>query len=147
MIINTRNLSEIPKSSNALIADGIFTAKVKHAEVKPTQSGGKLLKLQFLLHAGEVIHDRATGQEIPNKGKVIFDQISLTPTENWDPDVKVAELARGVKWEEEQISVEGLIGRWVRIKVAYRAGKDGYEDQNIVKGYLPTPSDFSAPTE
>lgn len=136
MQLNTKDLNTIPKDDYPIFADGIYFCKIKEAKVEPSKSGnGKLLKIQ-LVPSGDTLPLRS-GSEIKNNGRIIFDMFSLTPTENYDPDRKLAEIANAINLKEGNLSLESLLGQWVKIKLGYKPEKDSYPEANKVNKYLP----------
>lgn len=134
MQLNTTALSTIPKSDFPVFAEGIYYTKIKDAKVEPTKSGGNMLKLQ-LVPAGEEL-PLHNGGMIKNTGSVIFAQFSLTATDKYDPNKRVAELSRAIKNPGDNLELAQLIGQWVKVKLAYKPAKDGYEEGNEVKKYM-----------
>ena len=100
------------------------------------------------------------GREVENKGQMVLTRyFSMVPTENYDPDKSVKELAVAIKHPPEQdLEVENLDGKIVMIKVEYKAatvltdaekaqGKKAYGEGNDIKRVTPVPEDdqFTVP--
>lgn len=141
MKLNTAALSTV--ALRPVLADQTVFAVLKKAELKPTQSGGQGLNVECrVLNPRIVLND---GKEIDNFGVSLFRFISLTPTEKYNPDKTIKELAIAVGIETDDIEVEQLNqpGLFLKLRVKYKAAgtdkKSGksFPEGNEIAGFLP----------
>lgn len=115
--------NEEPVNFDVLPA-GEYDAVIVNSEVKPTKTGGKMLKLQLQIMNGQF------------QNRMLFDNLNL-----WNSSEKAVQIARGtlsaicraVNVLTPKDSSE-LHGKPLRIKVAVEK-TDDYGEQNRVKAY------------
>lgn len=145
MILNTKKLQEV-EIGIPVIADAIYFASITKAEIKENKSRtGNNLVLQFkVLNTTVQGHD---GREIANRGQVVLSRyISLVETEDYDPNKNLKELAVAIGVPEgEDLNLEDLQGKQLKLKVAYRPAEKGYNESNDVKRFLPIKAEDNVP--
>ena len=137
MKLNTRALSEV-ESGFPVIADGTYTVKIHKAEVKQNKANtGNNLKLVFQVTDDPVI-DR-NGKELTNRNNVFVSRyISLVPTDDYDPDRNLKELATAIQLpKDEDLRSEDLVGKVVKIKVTFKPAEGSFAEGNDVKSIYP----------
>jgi hypothetical protein len=90
--LNTKNLKDI-EIGRPLLAKGTYFAKVKSKKLEPNAAKtGQNLVLEFqVLNDDLVTHD---GKKIDNRGQCVYTRwVSLVPTDKYDPDTAIKELA------------------------------------------------------
>jgi len=109
------------------IPDGWYTASIKSAELKPTQSGGLMLNVRFDIagptHAGAVVFN---GYNIKNQNETA-EKIAMQ-------DLKALRTSVGLPALND---TDQLIGLSCQVKVGTQPAKDGYDARNTIKGYKP----------
>lgn len=137
MKLNTKALKEI-ELGVPVITDGVYYATVTKAEIIQNKSNtGNNLYLLFKI--ADPVVTKHDGTEVANRGQVVVSRyISLVPTNNYDPNVSLKELAVAIGVPEgEDLNLEDLQGKKVKLKVAYREAKGGYNESNDIKRFLP----------
>lgn len=144
MKLNTEALSNV-KLGNPLLAAGTYYARVIKTELSPNKAGtGNNLNLQFKLHGDSL--PLYEGGEYKNPGMVMFGTIGLVPSEKYNPNKNLKELAvaaTGNKDFDGDItanddgSVSPFHGADIKIRVKYVPANGQYGEKNEVQGYLP----------
>lgn len=120
------NASEVKPNSFDVLPAGEYDAVIIKSEVKPTSTGGRMLKLQLQILNGEY------------QNRTLFDNLNL-----WNANEKAVQIARGtlsaicraVNVLTPKDSSE-LHGKSLRIKVAVTKNEE-YGEQNQIKAYKP----------
>lgn len=142
MKLNTKPLKDIEIGIPVLCA-GVYYARVHKAELKPNKSGdGNNLVVMFKV-LNPTVHLHATGEELENRGQVVMTRyISLKPTDKYDPDKSLKELAVAIKHPEtEDFELSSLEGKLLKIKVAVSENRkdeatgNEYPPSNDIKGF------------
>jgi hypothetical protein len=145
MILNTKKLKDIDLGF-PVVADAVYFASITKAEVKENKSRtGNNLFLQFkILNPLVQSHD---GRDIVNRGQVVLSRyISLVGTDDYDPDKNLKELAVAIGVPEgEDLNLEDLLGKKLKLKVAYRPAEGQYGESNDVKRFLPIKPEDNVP--
>lgn len=145
MILNTKKLKDI-EIGIPVIADAIYFAIVSKAEIKENKlRTGNNLVLQFkVLNPIVQSHD---GRDITNQGQVVLSRyISLVETADYDPNKNLKELAVAIGVPEgEDLNLEDLQGKKLKVKVAYRPAEGGFNESNDVKRFLPIKAEDNVP--
>lgn len=123
--LNFNAQNEEPAGFDVLPA-GEYDVVITNSEVKPTSTGGKMLKLQLQVMNGQY------------QNRLLFDNLNL-----WNNSQKAVQIARGtlsaicraVNILTPQDSSE-LHGKPLRVKVVIEKS-DEYGEQNRVKAYKP----------
>lgn len=135
MKLNTRALSEV-ESGFPIIADGTYNAKIHKVEVKPNKAGtGNNLKLLLQITDQTVVNYE--GKEMQNRNNIFVTRyISLVPTDDYDPDRNLKELATAIGLPaDEDLTTEALAGKELRVKVAYKAPEGQYPAGNDIRSF------------
>ena len=145
MKLNTQNLKNV-EIGIPVITDAVYFASIMKAEVKENKSRtGNNLFLQFrVLDPVVQTHD---GREITNRGQVVLSRyISLVPTDDYDPDKNLKELAVAIGIPEGgDLNLEDLQGKKLKLKVVYRPAEGQYNESNDVKRFLPIKPEDNVP--
>lgn len=145
MILNTKKLKEV-EIGIPVIADAIYFALVSNAEIKENKlrTGNNLVLKLKVLNPIVQSHD---GRDITNRGQVVLTRyISLVETEDYDPNKNLKELAIAVGVPEgEDLNLEDLQGKKLKLKVAYRPADGQYGESNDVKRFLPIKPEDNVP--
>ena len=143
MKLNTKPLSEIEIGVPVLSA-GVYHAKISKVEIKQNKAGdgNNLMIMVKILDTPVMTH---AGKEIENKGQCVNTRhISLKPTDNYDPDQRMKELAVAIGHPADQdLEVEHLKDKLIMVKLSVRearkdetSGKE-YPISNEVDRYSP----------
>jgi hypothetical protein len=148
MKLNTKALADV-EIGIPVIADGVYHARMEKPEVKANKTGdGNNLVIMFRILDNPVFL-RKDGKEIANNGQVVNTRyFSLKPTDNYDPDKNLKELAVAIRHPaDKDLDVEDLKDKVVMIKVEYKEateakdGKKGYPEGNDIRRITPVPED------
>jgi len=153
MKLNTNNLKDV-EAGFLVVAAGTYFAKVTSKKLEPnkTKTGNNLVIQVKLLDDTLIKFD---GEKRENKGNALVSRwISMLPTDKYDPDRSVKELAiasgRDEK-SEDDFNLED-IAEYVKVVVDFEpAGKDPktgkmLPDRNGISKFLPIlPSDNFTP--
>ena len=135
MKLNSTNLSEI-KLGQPVLAEGVYFAKLSVA-VSPNKAktGNNLVVTAKLLD--ETVVRREDGEEIENKGIKITRYISLVPTDNYNPDESLKQLALAVGMEDpSEVNTEDIDGKCTKVMLAYSPANDRFGESNDLKRFL-----------
>ena len=142
MKLNVKSLAEV-EIGFLVIAPGIYHARIEKVEVKPNKAGtGNNLSVMFKVLDPTVTLNK-DGSTQANKGNVIVSRYySLVPTDNYDPDKNLKELAVAIKLApEKDLNVEDLLLKIVNIKVTHKPAEGTYQDGNDVARVTPIKDD------
>jgi hypothetical protein len=83
------------------------------------------------------------GTEIENKGRFkLTRRISLKPTDNYDPNTMLKELAIAIGHPvEEDLTVENIVGAKCMIQVTIRAAEGNYAKSNDIRRFTKRADD------
>ena len=135
--LNTKALKEI-ELGIPVIASAVYFASISKAELKPNKSNtGNNLYLLFKI--ADPIVTKHDGTEVINRGQVVVSRyISLVPTDDYDPNIALKELAVAIGVPEgEDLNLEDLKDKKLKLKIAYREAQGQYGESNDVKRFLP----------
>lgn len=147
MKLNTKNLRDI-EIGFTVLNDGVYFARITKAEVAENKARtGSNLRLQFSV-LDPVVYTKE-GKEVSNKGQVVLSQyISLVETPDYDPNGRLKEVAVAINLgEDDDLNVEDLQGKVVKLKVKYRPAKDGYNESNDIGRIMPVKENDVVPGE
>lgn len=153
MKLNTKALAQV-EIGFPIIADGVYHARIDKVEIKQNKKGdGNNLNITFKILDNPVfLHKDA--KEVENKGQVsIIRTFSLVPTDNYDPDKALKELAVAIKHPaDSDLEESHLKDKMVMVKIEYKAptekpGGGTYPEGNDVRRVTPVPDEdnFTAP--
>jgi hypothetical protein len=114
------------KSSYELLPKGRYLAMITYSEIKPnSKRTGDLLKLTFEIIDG------------PGKGRKVFESINVRHENKTAEKIGTEQLnmlcmATGQLHLQDSDQLHNIP---VAIDVVIEAGRDGYDDQNRIKGY------------
>ena len=142
MKLNVKSLAEV-EIGFLVVAPGIYHARIEKVEVKPNKAGtGNNLSVMFKVLDPTVTLNK-DGSTQANKGNVIVSRYySLVPTDNYDPDKNLKELAVAIKLApEKDLNVEDLLLKIVNIKVTHKHAEGTYQEGNDVARVTPIKDD------
>lgn len=134
MKLNVKTLADV-EIGLPVLTPGVYHARLK-AEVVANKAGtGNNLKVSAKILDNPVTLQKE-GKEIQNKGQVLaFRHISLVPTDDYDPDKTLKELAVAIKLDPTaDLNVEDLDGKTVNVKLSF---EDESKDATSGKTYPP----------
>jgi hypothetical protein len=117
MKLNTKSLVDV-EIGMPVFAEGNYHAVIDKAEVKPNKAkDGQNLEIVYSLRDPVLV--TKDGKEITNKGRFkLTRRYSLKPTDNYDPDTSIKELAVAIGHDMTQdFTVDLLQGKRVMINV------------------------------
>ena len=132
-----------------VIADGVYHARIDKVEVKPNKKGdGNNLVIMFRILDNPVTLHK-DGKEVENKGQVVNTRyFSLVPSDNYDPDKNMKELAVAIKLPEgKDLELEDLKDKVVMVKVEHKpeekdeASGKTYPEGNDIRRITPLRED------
>lgn len=147
MKLNTKSLKDV-EIGLLVVADGVYYARLK-AEVKQNNAGsGNNLKIVAKILDNPVVAHK-DGKEVQNKGQIMaFRHVSLVPTDDYDPDKTLKEIAVAIKNDPEaDLNVEDINNKIVKIKVSYEAESKNeqtgkvYPEKNNIDRFTPVSAD------
>ena len=148
MKLNVKSLEGV-EIGIPMIAEGLYHAKIKKAEVKANKRGdGNILPVQFLILDNPLFLFK-DGAQFDNKGQVVCTRnFSLLPTPDYDPDKAMKELAIAIKLPDEaDLNLEDLQDKIVMVKLVHKdeekdkdTGKT-YPEGNDIRRVTPVPDD------
>lgn len=104
---------------------GTYTAKITEADIKPTSSGGEMIKMRFDIlgptHQGRVVFGNINHRNPSAKAEEIGNQ-------------QLGDLLRAIGLGSVSDTDE-LVGHDLKIRLAIKPAEGQYEAQNEVKGY------------
>ena len=155
MKLNQKALADV-EIGFPVIAPGVYHARFNKPEVKPNKlkDGNNLVLNCTILDNPLSLHK--DGKQIENKGRVKLSRyVSLKPTDDYDPDERLKEIAVAIKLPAEaDLNLEDLENKVVMVKVGYRPEREDkdqpgkkYPESNEIERITPVPEDdhFQAP--
>lgn len=150
MKLNRKKLDEV-QDKYPVFADGTYFAKLEVEVTENKAKTGHNLKVKARLVADELF-DRE-GNEMQNRNFVVNQYHSLVPTDEYDPDNTIKQLANAVGIPEEVqnsedgVTVEMLNGKYCKVILGYQAATEKYGESNTIKKYVAITEDdeFNAP--
>lgn len=142
MKLNTKSLAEV-EIGIPVLAAGVYHARMEKIEVKPNKRGdGNNLYIMFRVMDPEVPMHK-DGSVVKNTGQCCISRyFSLTPSDSYDPDKAMKELAVAINLPPvSDLNVEDLANKLVNIKVAYKAAEGAYQEGNDVQRVTPIKTD------
>lgn len=148
MKLNTKGLANV-EIGIPIIAEGVYHARIDKKEVKTNKTGdGNNLVLMFRILDNPVFSFK-DGREIVNNGQCVCTRyFSLKPTDDYDPDKAMKELAVAIKLPEDaDLNLEDLDAKIVMVKIEHKSeekdAKTGkiYPEGNDIKRVTPVPDD------
>jgi hypothetical protein len=120
MKLNVKTLADV-EIGIPLVTEGVYHARMAKVEVKEnkTKDGNNLVVQYKILDPQVTLYK--DGKVIDNKGNIVCTRhYSLKPTDNYDPDQSMKELALAIKLPvEEDLTLEALQA------FSQRSGPDG----------------------
>lgn len=123
MQLNTKSLAEV-EIGIPVLAAGVYHSRIKTAEVIENRAQtGNNLKLGFTILDSPVT--KSDGVEIKNNGQAYATRyISLVPSDKYDPDKNMKELAVAIGLAPEQdLQLEDLAGKIVNLKLSIQPAR------------------------
>lgn len=142
MKLNVKSLAEV-EIGFLVVAPGIYHARIEKAEVKQNKAGtGNNLLVQFKVLDPEVTLHK-NGSTVTNKGNVYVSRYySLVPTQDYDPDKNLKELAVAIKLDPTaDLTVEDLLQKIVNVKLSHKPAEGSYQEGNDVDRVTPLKDD------
>ncbi len=148
MKLNKKALAEV-EIGFPVIAAGVYHARLDKPEIKDNkQKDGQNLVLKLTILDNPIMLHK-DGKEIENKGRVKLSRyVSMKPTDDYDPDERMKELAIAIKHPpENDLLLEDLENKMVMVKVSYRPerakkpeeGGGTYPESNEIDRISPVP--------
>lgn len=146
MIINSVDLNTVPKDSFPVFAAGDYFVKVKEMKTETSKTGSPLLKTTLTIVGAKGFdadelpkHDGGT---VKNSGFNLFHQVSLVPNEKGTYTQEMinrtlADIYRALGGTSGQLDTESAPGKYLKVKVRYKAAKDSYNEGNEVSRFFP----------
>jgi hypothetical protein len=152
MKLNTKNLKDI-EIGRPVLSKGTYFARRRSAKIEPNKAKtGNNLVIEFQVLNDELVtHD---GNKVDNRGQCVYTRwISLVPTDKYDPDQAIKELALASGRDKDDDRDFGLedIAEFMKIGLSVRAAgpdKDGIQrpaSNDIDRFYPITPADNFTP--
>jgi len=134
MKLNTQPLSDV-KVGQPIIADGTYFARLK-LTVGPNKAktGNNIVVKARII--SETLTRRDTSEEFQNKGITLTRWVSLVTTDNYNPDESVKLLALACGHEGDDVELEDIDGKYVKINVGYAPASGQYNESNDIKKFV-----------
>lgn len=141
MQLNTKSLVDV-EIGQPLFADGIYHCTVFKAEVKPNKARDGQ-NLEVTIQPAEPVIVTKDGKELPNKGRFkLTRRISLKPTDSYDPNTMIKELAVAVGHDvTKDFMVEDLQGKRLMVNIVVRPAEGAYPESNDIRRFSPVKED------
>lgn len=145
MKLNTKPLAEVEVGFTN-IQEGPYFVRIEKAEVKPnSKNTGNLLAMDLVV-LNPTLLKYETGEPFENNNYKLFFNVSLVPTEKWDPNVRLREIADAIgNSPESDLMLEDLPGKIVKAIVKYRAAEGSYPARNEVSRLEAVQPDETVP--
>jgi len=112
-----------PKDAVNLIPDGEYDAEIVDAEETKSKAGNDMMKL--------------TVKVFPGGGdRIVFDY-AVVPKTLYKLKQLAAAVGEGAKFAAGQLEPSDLRGKGCRVTIETEAGKNGFDDKNAIRRYLP----------
>lgn len=151
MKLNQKALADV-EIGFPVIAAGVYHARLNKPDLKENKmkDGQNLVLNVTVLDNPLVLHK--DGKEIENKGRLKMSRyVSLKPTNDYDPDERLKEIALAIKLPlEADLNLEDLEGKLVMVKVGVRGERpkddrnpsgDKYPESNEIERITPMKDD------
>jgi hypothetical protein len=141
MKLNTKSLVDV-EIGMPIFAEGNYHAKVDAAKVEPNKAkDGNNLTVTIVLLDPVLL--RKDGTEVENKGRYkLTRRISLKPTDNYDPNTMLKELAIAIGHPvEEDLTVEDIVGKTCMVQLVVRPAEGQYAESNDIRRFTKQPAD------
>jgi hypothetical protein len=143
MKLNTKSLGEV-QLSTPLLAEGLYFVRIRPdgAKVEPNSAKtGNVLKLTLQL-LNDTVNEYESGREVSNSGHqmTLWMNISLTETENYDPNRRLKELGLAVGIPEDQlddIELEDIVGKCMKVRLKHKPAQGEWDAKNEIARCLP----------
>jgi len=126
------------RSSLPLLPKDDYTLKVKEVKYTTSEKGSKLVKIQLTTCED---HYDVTGKELIKAGFPIFDQISLTETENY-PELNIQRRLKQFRMAATGekagsfFPLQQYSGCTVKATLKVQEAKDGFDERNAIARYI-----------
>lgn len=144
MKLNTKPLQDIEIGMMVLEDKQTLFARIGKAVVKPAKDKpGNTLHVPLLVVDNEVMkrgHGENAAEMVPNPGNLNFTfYVGMTPSDNYDPNKKLKEIAIAIKKEDtENLDLDDIVeGTYIKIVTKFEPKKGQYPDRNSVVGLRP----------
>lgn len=152
MQLNTKSLKDI-EIGRPVLAKGTYFVKVKSKKVEPNKTKtGQNLVIEFQVLNDELVNN--DGNKVENRGQCVYTRwISLVPTDKYDPNQAVKELAMAsgrAADDERDFGVDDIaeymkIGLSVRAAGPDKTGTMRPASNDVDRFYVITPADNFTP--
>lgn len=129
MKLNSKPLADI-ETGFPILAEGPYFVVIENAEAKPNKAGtGHNMNITLKVLNPQVTK-YGTGELVENNGLKLFYQFSLVPTDKWDPDTKIRQIADAIGHPlDEDLELHHLKGKQCKAIVKYRAAEGQYPEK------------------
>lgn len=121
-----------PKDAVNLIPDGEYDAEILDAEETRSKAGNDMMKL--------------TVKVFPGGGdRVVFDY-AVVPKTLYKLKQLAAAVGEGAKFAAGELGPSDLRGKGCRVTIETEEGRNGFDDKNTIRRYLPQVAGASPPS-
>jgi hypothetical protein len=147
MKLNTKSLADVTLGT-PLLTEGTYFGKVLKADVKQnSKKTGNNLAVEVQVLDQEVV-ERDSGKVLQNTGGFrLFRYISLVPTETYDPNRNLKELAVacGLPEDLEDLDSNDLLEKVCKVVIKKKPADGQYAEGNDISGFKPVGEDEIVP--
>lgn len=142
MQLNKKKLTEV-EVGQPVIEEGTYHARLS-ATTKPSKSRTGVTNLVVTAELLETPNRRQDGEPVERSIK-LSNYTPLEATESFDPDERLAVLAKATGFEGEDITLEDIDGKVCKVQVTFEEGDENFGERNAIKTFLPADESFEAP--
>jgi len=147
MKLNTKKLDQVAYG-RVVVATGSYLCRISGVIEPNKAKTGNNYKVEHTLLDRELV--TSEGVQVLNPGNVnVTKWIGLQPSEKYDPDRLIKELAvaAGVYSDDSDVNTEDLEGKLVLVKLKHRKAEGANPESNDVAGWLPLSDEQRAQAE
>lgn len=145
MKLNTKPLKDV-EFGVVVLGKGSYLARIDNIKVEPNKgkTGNNVVIKHRIIDSGLI---NSKGEVVENRGQIVLTRwVGMTPSENYDPDKSIKEIgfAAGIDVDNEDVTVEGLQGKFVKVRIDVREAEGSYPEGNDIRGWnRPTEDELS----
>lgn len=146
MKLNRTALSEV-ELGQPIINEGTYFARLSVTTKENNAKTGMNLVVTAKLH-DDTLTKRADSSEFQNRGIKLTRYISLVPTDNYNPDESIKQLALAVGHDGDDVDTADIEGRDCKVVIGYAPANDKFKrDSNPIDRFvkITEADDFNPP--
>lgn len=140
MKLNTQALSEVT-TRTPVIQPGPYFVRIKQMTLKPQKANPDANNLNIVLEIGDSEVKGQDGKTYKNNSNlVLFDRMSLTLTDTYNPNIKLKEINEACGIATDDFETDAIVGQWVKVLVKYQPARtdkgEHYDESNVIGRYI-----------